>query len=545
MSEDDILIPLAKDRFGNLVSPDETGEETVQYCPNCGERVFPRKGTQRRHHFAHTPNNPLTRDCELRIESWRKEVLQKLQEPELEATIRLHSIRLGVRRHPYLNELELVGLIPVATPSEWEEWSRSGPTLHTIGTVGTLTLNAFHPSHGRVEIALDPHASQFEVEIRDAPQPLGGIWKATWSAPWPRFVGTPYFAEAKENLGRLSEGDTLYLPDSVEVSRATGEKMMLAQVPYRVIGITRESVVQLDAAIGAVGLDTKRVDFRIILPPLHDPNDLVSIHAPPTSNVLVYMLPGRDFKGVPSVEIVELPHTLKGMHYFSGGGGSLQEWSFSVPDGELRRFDMYWSGRHSFLQAFGDSNLRGSTVSAFPDIGLTVTDLHRRFVRASFDAQSPIRVARTRSITESEPRFQMVAPEGFYANITYESADQTGRVTRTRRKALDGKRIPGALEGALRAGAYAITIRFGLFGEVRLECRANLQSQLDPAFLRARVCELGLPRKVRWKYVRALLSTPERTPHEEFPAGLKKRVRAVVAELRRTGECDKRWIEES
>ena len=60
--EPELLIPLAQDNDGNLVTPSLAAKGRQYFCPCCSDEVIPRLGDIRVHHFAHHPGGSCTEE---------------------------------------------------------------------------------------------------------------------------------------------------------------------------------------------------------------------------------------------------------------------------------------------------------------------------------------------------------------------------------------------------------------------------------------------------------------------------------------------------
>lgn len=541
-----VLIPLARDRYRNLIPPDEASDHEFYYCPNCGEEVFPRKGSERQHHFAHRPNNPKTRDCELRADAWGRELLLQRRTPEMEAILRGHRLRLRVRRHPYLSALELLAVLPVVLPGEWDAFSSAATGITSKGTRGTLSPGLFHPSLGEAEIELDPRAPLFEIEIAGTTASVEGRWQANWSQPWPAFVGSDFQADARASLGNLRLGETIYIPDSPAIEKVGGEPLQLGGISYRALRVSKEMVSSLDSVIGPVGIATRGFDVSVVLPALQSPSDLVNIRSPPDSEVVLMVTPSSDLTIDPPIDVIELPSTThRAEVVLPAGAGKPREWSFTLAPGQLRRFDFQWSGRHVFVQAFGGPPAIGSRKLEDVRVGLTLPDLGNKLVLASFESPPPERIPSLRGKGPAAKHFVVNSPVGLQVDVVFTTVDQSGRTFHEARRQVDVAELPDVLGRLSYNGAQDVVVTFGLFGLVNLEFPRLAQSTFTKEELRNRVLQLGLPSHVDWRYLRALLSIPEKTRHRELHGGVKKKVRKIVIDFRKSGECPKKWSEDS
>jgi len=420
------------------------------------------------------------------------------------------------------------------------------PAIEAEGVLRPVRVEDFEPSLGEAEVLLNPAQTTFQVHIRNAPPSLDGTWRAEWPPESPKFVGTDRLAEVRDNLGRLTVGDDLYLPDAPNLAALGGETLRLGMLSYRHFELTESTAEKLELTVGGVAIDTKAFRVSVILPALSDPNDLTNLRAPPGSPVVLHVIPSKEGGLDPLVDVLELPSTKHTATPIPPtGAGVVREWTFSLEQGQLRRFDFYWSGRHVPVQAFGnDPAKERQEALRVPPVGLWIYENAPAFLPASFGSLDPTPVRRAPA-GQTDQRWKLSGPDGMVLNLSYEFLDESGQLTRGERHNIEGTDFPRAMEGVLRRGASQVTIDFGLFGIIRLSCRAaaTIASQDE---LQARVRALGLPvGHTTRRYIRAILNVPHSTALSELPGGTKGRVRRAVLDVRKAGDCEKVWNADS
>lgn len=123
----DLLIPYAKDFFGEYVSPNKAFRGQLYYCPQCGEEVTLREGERVRAHFAHKPNSECTGESIEHIvaKEWlRKSALDSRQ-----------KYLTGLTCCKCHGKTELIfqsGFVDATIEKEWIGNRRPDVMLHTI-----------------------------------------------------------------------------------------------------------------------------------------------------------------------------------------------------------------------------------------------------------------------------------------------------------------------------------------------------------------------------------------------------------------------------
>jgi hypothetical protein len=543
-TESEHTIPFGLDRNGNLVAIAEAEKGNVYTCPNCGNLLDVRQGPVF-DCFAHKKNIPETRECELYSGTWGEERSRQARTPLSEQDASSRKIRLGVRRHPYRPELELIGLLPTVSMDEWLVWRDKPWSISAKGLNSTPTREDFHPSRGRSEFHLDSNVSAHEINVELGPPSLSGHWSSRFESPLPKFLGSINFAEATDSLGRLKSGQYLYVAGDERLALAGGIPVRLSALTLFGFEIDGQVTVKLDEILGNAAIDRRGFEARVILPASEPPLATGSISGPPGSMVLVHVFSSPELIDEPAIEIIELPSTSGRTTVLpSGKRGIPRQFTFEIRPDEARRFVLYWSGRQVYVQAspVPDQNV-GRAEPHFPALSLTYKGKRIVHIVASFDRGIITSLPEDTHLRGDASRWEVGAPPGLELALEYTRTSGDVGMERVRREGIVVERIPAAIESSLPESVGPMFVDGGLLGLVGFSIDRFSQSWMDTFDFEANIRRVGFCRgHVTWGYIRAVTELPVGVSHHSLPGGLKKRIRQVNRTVMENRGESKEWI---
>jgi len=387
-----LSIPYGRDPEGTKTPIEEAQRKKNYYrCPECGEFLTPRIGTQRQY-FAHKQGVLEDTSCSLSSDEGVEKMIEDLRTSNIEEGERERSIRayLG-QRHD--GGIELFGIVPSL---DWDQIQKDEDVdtlldkveIKATGITHPPVPSNFHPSEAEVTLELDPTADSYELQITgpDALGSITGTWTTSGLQHGDLFVGDETRAQRYNSDRQVRQDMWVYLvsknPPQSEVSFV--DVYDFAEVVLLGFRASEKTEPFLDRYSGGLSTENYGFDADVVLPAHTNPTVEAPLYAPPEESVLVGVTPAEQVD--PIFEVVSIPKDANDtVEIDRTGPGNPRYYTTEVPSDGSRRVSIHQrnSDRHRFLHLHPSEE---SSNVATPEprsrqIGIEIQDEnHREFL---------------------------------------------------------------------------------------------------------------------------------------------------------------------
>lgn len=384
-----LSIPFGLDPEGTKTPIEEAQRKSDYYrCPECGEFLTPRIGTQRQY-FAHKQGVLEDISCSLSSDEGVEKMIEDLRTSDIEEGERERSIRtyLG-QRHD--GGIELFGIVPSL---DWDQIQKDEDVdtllesvdIEATGITHPPVPSNFHPSEAEVTVDLDPTADSYELQI-SGPDTLGsitGTWTTSGLQHGDLFVGDETRAQRYNSDQQVRKDMWVYLvsknPPKSEVSFV--DVYDFADVSLVGFRASEKTEPFLDRYGGGLSTENYGFDADVVLPAHTNPTVEAPIYAPPEEPVLVGVTPSEEVD--PIFEVVSIPKSAnETVEIDRTGPGNPRYYTTEVPSDGSRRVSIHQrnSDRHRLihLHPSEESTIIDTSEPGSRQIGIEIQDEEQR-----------------------------------------------------------------------------------------------------------------------------------------------------------------------
>lgn len=537
-------IELGLDPHGRYVHIEEASQLTHYFrCPVCEQFLQVRKGDIRIWYFAHIKAEEDSPECLLRTDVGLKEWTKTVRRSPIERDEKARKLQIIVLINPYINRLNLYGLLP--TPS-WEDFSNIEEIENTINSINLfgeclekpVSLNSFHPSEAEVFITLNPDSKLFKITIGSSPTIPSIVGE--WSAPNIRtndiFIGDSIRAVRVENNYQVKQGDTVFVVLKEQLDPTPPKSRIFRLGSFFVISfeIDQDNNKLVKEFLSHVETDPNAFDVDIILPPFAEPHAIAPIDGVAGSTALIAIIPPENLD--PSFEVVSVPlDKEKEIILPNTGLGNPRFYSPTFPNCGSRRMSIHWGGRHKYLnlhtQNREQQEIANASWNSVCNIGIRLfgtKDYSNLITPWSKSYLSPIFLNR-KNKNINGIGFEFIGPE----KMVFDLEGYSQKLGTIREYDISMEKAHRLIASWQEEGVNRIVISYGSLGEIPIEFQYTNKNRisLTNEEIEAHLNELSeLPKKVNQKLIRSMLGLNEKAP---IPGGAKKKIRSAILKLRK------------
>lgn len=387
-----LSIPFGLVPEGTKTPIEEAQRKTDYYrCPECGEFLTPRIGTQRQY-FAHKQGVLEDISCSLSSDEGVEKMIEDLRTSDIEEGERERSIRtyLG-QRHD--GGIELFGIVPSLDWGQIQQDEDVDRLLEKveIGATGIThppVPSNFHPSEAEVTLDLDPTVDRYKLQITgpDALGSITGTWTTSGLQHGDLFIGDETRAQRYNSERQVRKDTWVYLisknPPNSEVSFVDVHDFAdVALVGFRA---SEKTEPFLDRYGEGLSTENYGFDADVVLPAHANPTVEAPLYAPPEKSVLVGVTPSEEID--PIFEVVSIPKDANDtVEIDRTGAGNPRCYTTKVPSDGSRRVSIHQrnSDRHRLIHLHPSkesSNINTPELGS-RQIGIEIQDgNHREFL---------------------------------------------------------------------------------------------------------------------------------------------------------------------
>lgn len=474
-----LSIPFGLDPEGTKTPIEEAQRKTDYYrCPECGEFLAPRIGTQRQY-FAHKQGVLEDISCSLSSEEGVEKMIEDLRTSDIEEDERERSIRtyLGQRHN---TGIELFGIVPSLDWDQIQENEDVDTLLEKVeieatGITHPPVPSNFHPSEAEVTLDLDPTADRYKLQITgpDALGSITGTWTTSGLHHGDLFVGDETRAQRYNSERQVRKDTWVYLvsknPPKSKVSFVDVYDFAdVALVGFRTSERTEPFI---DRYGGGLSTENYGFDADVVLPAHANPTVEAPLYAPLEESVLVGVTPSEEVD--PIFEVVSIPKDANDtVEIDRTGPGNPRYYTTEVPPDGSRRVSIHQrnSDRHRLihLHPSEESSNIDTHEPGSRRIGIEIQDKNHREFLTPIGEQSSKHMPADFNPHLLHTNLEYVGPENLELEVTVTFAEDASLGPTISRDVTAIADIIPEIVHWVESGCTDLEIRFNGIGTVSI-----------------------------------------------------------------------------
>ena len=509
-------------------------------CLICGGQLSVNQGHIQVWHFRHVGNDQKAKDCDLYYSGHYIDIIREIRTSEVEKDEKNKKIRLILQKKPFVNSIELYGVLPTlsSVPSISSEISTrflNNASLRSEGFVSEPNISSFRPSEAEARFKLDPFANEFKLDVRDniGLKEISGQWEAEALRENDVFIGDDNSAELVRNKRTVSFGEYVWIIRGRNFLQPQGDVYNLGSLIIEKVELTKKTQDVIKEFGDKLRLDETPVIADVVLPLNISPSGKDLIDVVPSSKILIAVTPPISLN--PQVEVMPVPIELGTEPVvlpFYGNG--ITRWFYVIsPEVGSERIGIHWAGRHQIFVIRSVSNMSESIVTPIePRYGISVSNGKFKGFFSIWDAK-PIQLYR-KSISKksNELNIELVIPEGLHFGVDTKFK-KGGRLDGFSRDEMTKDTFQEEFKVWLDEGVDEMRFDFGPLGSPKILISDSERIMITEEEVIARLLEFRpMPTKVNWQLIREIFEIPKGTVHKKIPFTI-SRVKKILEEVKR------------
>lgn len=509
-------------------------------CLRCGGQLSVNQGSIQVWHFRHVGNDQKAKDCDLYYSGHYFDIIREIRTSEVEKDEKNKKIRLFLQKKPFVNSIELYGVLPTlsSVPSISPETSTrflNNATFSSEGFISEPNVYSFRPSEAESRFKLDPNANEFKLHIREdiGLKEIGGLWEADALRENNVFLGDDNTAELVRSKRTVSLGDYIWIIRGKNFQKSIGDVYELGSWMVEKVELTKQTQNVITDFRDKLRLDETPIIVDVVLPLNISPTGKSLIDVKPLSKILIAVTPSVSLD--PQIEVTTIPIELETEPVvLPSYGNGITRWFYIIsPEVGSERVGIHWAGRHQIFVIRSIPAMNESYNTATErSYGLSASDGKFRGFFSTWDTR-PIQLHRKSVSNKSNDiNIELVIPDGLHFGVDVKFK-KGARLNGFFRDELTKATFQEEIEGWLNEGVSEMRFDFGPLGSPKILISDSERIIVSEEEVIARLLKFRpTPTKVSWPLIREIFEIPKGTLHKKIPFTISK-MKKILEEVRR------------